>query len=852
MAHHRKQIPLSRSMILILGTALWSVGCARNTREDKGTAEETPAANIQLSKEISHLNLLAAAPKDAGEAALLYQRIEGRETTDASLGAMLEFTNARLGQTFSATAMRLTDDMNLLTSRYRRYVQTTTGAEDTTVDVDGTSLRVWSDLRTGRLILAEAYLSGVPHADLALAASNPAAGAFADGGAERAARADMAPLFARGQVLGTTTTTLVKPTRTAALGIRRVTLRTKGGTWQLDYAASSGKLVAKTFRESPRSDGPGRSPGGSGSAYALPAMAYPLWELPKGTPDIDGPATPTRVDLSNILDSVPQVSFGSALSASAFVFRESLRKTGQLTPAQILGGYWNNDLLNFLFPDPWNSLAPHGSNLPGSGSSLRLYGRNVVVMLHPKVADHFAGAAAPAPSFSNAPKFVPQYDSASSTSGEDESSDTVIRYAPLRWGQPINTTDDLLQRSPYASDGLPYPDRTADLIRSGFDEAQVYFATDDFLSTFRRIGFQDPELSTRPFVAILFDPDIESRDNAYYTDNTINFATYSPGEMNMARDNTTIWHELGHALQDRLMGPHLDSAEGYGLWEGMADFLAQLIIADHYGLDSFTQRGTLRILNRTHFYLTNESHDEGEAYGGAMNTMLESLMGHFGRREGLLRMADLTLETMRLTRDHPRLTAAIWFEQMKYVDTLARDVAGFERQPGDLRAFIDDALASRNYAAGQRPASFEVTFANDGKVLRDRGPGSRGEPIPLDPKGASVQSFALRVKLSDGDNYRYRFPVTVKVTATGSPLQGAIHWDGEEQGPWTYVINGPDEALDLTIGADTTKCDFVNSSNGGCRDYVHIQLFDAGSVTSGTDAKPIGKKRFYLSLPPVP
>jgi hypothetical protein len=65
-------------------------------------------------------------------------------------------------------------------------------------------------------------------------------------------------------------------------------------------------------------------------------------------------------------------------------------------------------------------------------------------------------------------------------------------------------------------------------INSGFDEVQVYYATDVLMESLHQKGFDDPEISTRPFHAILFDNDIEMRDNAYYIGDTINFTTYSP------------------------------------------------------------------------------------------------------------------------------------------------------------------------------------------------------------------------------------------------------------------------------------------------------------------------------------
>src|SRR3954468_9296015 len=98
------------------------------------------------------------------------------------------------------------------------------------------------------------------------------------------------------------------------------------------------------------------------------------------------------------------------------------------------------------------------------------------------------------------------------------------------------------------------------------------------MESLHNMGFSDPELSTRPFNAFLYDPDISMRDNAYYTDDTINFTTYSPTAVNAARNNNTIWHELGHGVMDRLMGDFITLADTGGLSEGMADFVAQLVL----------------------------------------------------------------------------------------------------------------------------------------------------------------------------------------------------------------------------------------------------------------------------------
>src|SRR5690606_17309884 len=65
-------------------------------------------------------------------------------------------------------------------------------------------------------------------------------------------------------------------------------------------------------------------------------------------------------------------------------------------------------------------------------------------------------------------------------------------------------------------------------INNGFDEVQVYYGINQLFDSLKPMGFVDPDLSTRPFHAFLFDPDIASKDNAYYDADTINFTTYSP------------------------------------------------------------------------------------------------------------------------------------------------------------------------------------------------------------------------------------------------------------------------------------------------------------------------------------
>ena len=86
-------------------------------------------------------------------------------------------------------------------------------------------------------------------------------------------------------------------------------------------------------------------------------------------------------------------------------------------------------------------------------------------------------------------------------------------------------------------------------------------------------------------------------------------------------------------------------------------------------------------------------------------------------------MADLTLETMRLLRNHPNLQIKDWFDKALYADELGHPPI---RAPLALRNLLQSALARRNYAAG-KPAEFEIT--NAGETLTAYSAGSRRHPI---------------------------------------------------------------------------------------------------------------------------
>jgi len=127
----------------------------------------------------------------------------------------------------------------------------------------------------------------------------------------------------------------------------------------------------------------------------------------------------------------------------------------------------------------------------------------------------------------------------------------------------------------------------------------------------------------------------------------------------------------------------------------------------------------------------------GRSYGGAMNDLLRSSMAHFGRA-GLVKVTDLTLETMRLTRNHPGLTANDWFGHMLFADKLGNAP---NRAPGEMQSLIMQSLNGRNFTFGDAaPAAFLLKNGSDEVV--PGGPGSRQpadsvDAILLTPKQAT-------------------------------------------------------------------------------------------------------------------
>jgi hypothetical protein len=726
----------------------------------------------------------------------------------ATLEAMLEKASAETGIEFKESDLYLIEDRELATSRFQMYVQ-----HSQQIPVAQTAIRIWSDKTTKELILAEMHLS-----EKAKTEEKKLAAKYTKGKFSPAAIKSKQLSKAISQVV--TSIVAEHETDNKVLGVkskdqwvngdlrREVEVRGRRGIHRISISLLKNEVVEKSYMEFPQSE----------QFHTLKANVFPIYEEVETT----GERLQFEVkELKFISTQIPDGGENPLAVLGSSKFPEG-RYSPILAETEIgqFYNFWSEASLRRTVEGAVAGFPLKANNL---STGMLLQGKYATINIHPG-AKQFKDVKFPLKNSIN------HLVSWNQVNGEYEATPTSGLY-----GKEITSEDELLNRLP---ERLPEHDPVA-YLNSGFDEVQVYYGVTVLMDALTEMGFEDKELSTKPFHAFLYDPDISMKDNAYYTDNTINFTTYSPSQPNMARDNPTVWHELGHGVMDRLMGAHLvfdDTKAGYGgLSEGMADFVAKIVVEHQTSGAAFPGKDDFRIINNTGFYLTNEFHDEGEAYGGAMNDMLAEVLKKEGR-EGLYDFTDLTLETMRLTRNHPALTPRLWYEHMLYADELGSEV----RTAGQYSEIIKEALKKRNFGfdASFKEAAMKITFENG--ELTNTSVASRDKPLSeCGLNGVVVHD--LKVKLTAGDANFIKFPATVKVEFKKGALQGAINWVGEEANPTVYTVNSAEEVLDLKLQASMT-CDSVNQPDGSCKDYAYLQVFNPG------ESKPIAKKRFYLKL----
>lgn len=740
-------------------------------------------------------------------AAFGYEAQVKKDELPASIEAMLEKAQTDTQVEFKLSDFYLIEDRELATSRFQMYVQ-----HSQQIPVAQTAIRIWSDKNSNELILAEMHLDEATKSNEKILAHKYTKGKFSPAAIKSKQLSKAITLLINAVVAEHDTDKQVISMKSKDQWVngdlrREVEVRGRRGLHHISISLLKNEVVEKSYMEFPQAE----------QFTTLRANVFPIYEEVEGT----GERLPYEVKELKFIST--QIADGGETPLAVFEtvkFSED-RYHPILAETEVgqLYDFWSEAAIRRKVEKEVSKF-PLKAN--GVGTGLLLQGKYATVNLHP-AAKNFKEVNFP---LNNS---VNHLISWSQVDGSWEAKPTSGLYGKL-----ITSEDELLNRLP---ERLQDHDPVA-YINSGFDEVQVYYGITVLMEALSEMGFEDKELSTKPFHAFLYDPDISMKDNAYYTDNTINFTTYSSDQPNMARDNPTVWHELGHGVMDRLMGAHLvfaDTKAGYGgLSEGMADFVAKIVVEHQTSGEEFPGKNDFRIINNTGFYLTNEFHDEGEAYGGVMNDMLDAVIKKEGR-EGLYDFTDLTLETMRLTRNHPALTARLWIEHMLYADELGSEV----RSAGQYKKIILKALERRNFGFGNfQEAKMQVTFESG--ELTNISPASRDRPL-VECGVDEIVSHNLKIKLTKGDASFIKFPATVKVEYQKGALQGAIKWEGEETNPTSYLINSEDEILDVPLRA-SMDCETVNQPDGSCKDYAYLQVFNPGEV------KPVAKKRFYLKL----
>jgi hypothetical protein len=745
---------------------------------------------------LSLIFLLSTTAFAAGPQSVRWTLFEDRQ---ADLAHLVSVVNQKTGLNLATTDFLSVEKTPLATSQFQMFAQTTAG-----IPIHGRLLRVWTDLKTGEVVQVEALVEA-PQRNLM-----PPAKIMASHESNKLITSEIMK-DSRDPVMQSLKTTDMWENGEL---VRFAKVKGKHGVHMIKISLKSNRVIGHTYEEFPQVDQ------NTDAEITVPAVVYPFYEQAETVPQVQ---PRVNVELKHINQSVPRFNGNpyQALEAQRYLspFLDGILAE---TPQGQAQGYWSMDVVKRNANKVLASL-PRRENSFASG--LILDGKYATINLHPD-AIKFPGI-----SFKPAASAQLRYD----WNVVDFQGQQVYEMVPRGGllGKPLTSLGEAASRP---ARRLPDHNPT-EYINDGFDELQVYYAINTLVESLHDNGFLDPELSTRPFNAFLFDPDIEMRNNAYYTDDTINFTTYSPDQPNYARDNITIWHELGHGIMDRLMGSSIELADTGGLSEGMADFVSAMVTANVTDGAPFPGSQDRRIINNTGFFLTNEVHDDGEAYGGTMKDILDGAMAQYGH-DGVVKVTDLTLETMRLTRNFPGLTANDWFNHMLFADQVGSLKI---RNPGELHSLILKALAGRNFSLENAPVASAALYLGTTEVT-GYSAGSRRQPIRLSLAPTEKASYDVTLQPKGTATYKFQYPLTVKALFNKGPLQGGVHWEGEENGPLVQVLKNEQDVAKFHLSA-IGKCDEVNQGDGSCKDYVYLQVFN-----SGNDLKPVAKKRFYLQI----
>ena len=767
-------------------------------------------------------------------------RWTGSEDPNGSIENVLNILSQKLGYPLKKADFALEEDRDLAFNHYQRWAQVADH-----LPIYGKSIRIWTELNSNKAVQVEAKLESVQRMALGLLTLSSLNTSAEELRNDLSSEKTLA--LARQSVQSYSDDPYLQ-----GIGwrdqwndgelYRVVKVRGKRGNHSIWISLRTQKVTNREYTEFPQWDFLGRvgtkprvrtgrpvtrvvgpcPTTGCGEEISIPAQVYPIYEEVEGKGDLL-PRIPA--ELKYIQRNIYKVEgdiYAPLKSRRYFDYKYDpiLGETEEGRK----NGYWAMSYLKRQAEEIRSAL-PLVANDFSTGVVLQ--GRYATINIHPDAVEKFKPLNfSPRSSSRLFPNWVPVMNEG--RPGEELIPSTAYTGKPIFSGEEV-----------WVRPATRLPDHDPiQYINDGFDEVQVYYAINTLFDALRARGFLDPDLSTRPLNAFLFNPDIAYRDNAFYTDDTINFTTYSPKAGNAARDNGTIWHELGHGVMDRLMGERMELADTGGLSEGMADFVAALVVQAVTDGVPFPGSDEFRIINKTAFFMTNEVHDDGEAYGGAMKDFLDAVIKEKGK-QGLAQVTDVVLEAMRLTRDYPGLTAKDWFEHLLFADSLGREGV---RAPGELKPFVLATLAGRNFDLdGGEGAAFSLQNAATHREITSRGPGSRNAPITVRIPKDGTANFALEASLRSSKNFAFQYPIDIKVMYKGGPLEGAIHWVGEENGPQTFVLNSESDKASIPLQI-TGTCDEINRADGTCVDYVYVQVLKHG------EAKPIAKKRFYLRV----
>jgi len=727
------------------------------------------------------------------------------ENTNADLSAVIDFINSKTAADFTPEDFIVGESLDLANAHFTMFNQIKDG-----IPVKNHSIRIWTNLETKELIQAEAQVDRLEKNS-------------SDKSSQVDSRFLLKSLTAK-QTFALANKIVKKHSDDKKIKtvtwkdywmngavIREITAKASHGKHLIIVDLKTKKIKSNRYIEYPRSD-----------YFSIPAQVYPIYEEPETMVGTILPRIPS--ELRYLKNEIPLYTTDPyvSLKEKHFFYSKHDPILASTPPGQAQG-YWSITSVKSQARSIFNTL-PKKAN---GSDRIILDGKYATVSLHPLAPSSFKL------DFSSRPSAQYKLDWKFVITNDGPDYEFMLQTSYL--GRPNQTAQDIWNlEARRLSDHDP-----SSYINDGFDEIQVYWAINSFFESLTPMGFTDPELSTRPFNAFLYDPDISMRDNAFYTDDTINFTTYSPEAINYARDNSTIWHELGHGIMDRLMGDQLNLADTGGLSEGLADLVSQMIIADVMWNQTYPGDQNFRIMNKTNFFLTNESHDDGEAYGGAMYDMMDAAIKLWGR-EGLSKFTDLILETMRYTRNHPALTANDWFLHLLFVDQMNN---GKLHKAHEFKNIITTSLEGRNFNLdGSTPASMNVLI-NDKAILTDSSEGSRSNPLNHDLHSDEMAEYKLTVDVKNSASYSFKFPVTVRFSYRGGPLQGAIHWAQEEDGAKDIIVNNASELASLNVKA-LGICDYINHEDGSCSDFVYVQVINSG------EQRPLAKKRFYIRVHP--